>query len=132
MRAVAEAAAAQWVSAGATTDLLTRVTFVIADLAPGVLAQAVGSVVYLDRDAAGFGWYTSTSGSLFTSTNAAGDLVAKRNSLADGRIDLMTVLLHELGHIAGLDPRRDRHGPGHARHPAGRRAPHLPLGYRLT
>ena len=132
VRAVAEAAAAQWVSAGATTDLLTRVTFVITDLAPGVLAQAVGSVVYLDRDAAGFGWYTATSGSLFTSTNAAGDLVAKRNSLADGHIDLMTVLLHELGHMAGLT--HDATGTGRVMLdtlPAGVRRT-LPLGYRLT
>ena len=107
-------------------------TFVITDLAPGVLAQAVGSVVYLDRDAAGFGWYTATSGSLFTSTNAAGDLVAKRNSLADGHIDLMTVLLHELGHMAGLT--HDATGTGRVMLdtlPAGVRRT-LPLGYRLT
>ena len=100
MRAVAEAAAAQWVSAGATADLLTRVTFVITDLAPGVLAQAVGSVVYLDRDAAGFGWYTATSGSLFTDERS-GRPRRQEGSLADGRIDLMTVLLHELATSPG-------------------------------
>ena len=131
LRTVAEAAAAQWVSAGAPADLLTRVTFVVTDLPPGVLAQTVGSVVYVDRDAAGFGWYSSTAGSLFTSTNAAGDLVAKKGSLADGRVDLLSVLLHELGHAAGLT--HEAVGTGRvmlATLPAGvRRA--LPVDYRL-
>jgi hypothetical protein len=107
------------------------VTFVIADLPSGVLAQAVGNVIYIDRDAAGFGWYTATSGTLFTTSTTSGDLVAQKGSLADGRIDLLTVLLHELGHVIGLT--NDAVGPGRVMLgslPAGVRRT-LPAGYLL-
>jgi hypothetical protein len=128
---VAATAAAQWVAAGAPSDLLSRVSFVVTDLPAGVLAQTVGNVIYIDRDAAGFGWYTSTSGSLFTTTNSSGDLVAAKGSLADGRMDLLTVLLHELGHVIGLT--NDAVGPGRVMLgslPAGVRR-NLPAGYLL-
>ncbi|HET7802354.1 MAG TPA: hypothetical protein VFL38_18165, partial [Humibacillus xanthopallidus] len=129
---VAATAAAQWIAAGAPSDLLSRVSFVVADLPAGVLAQAVGSVIYVDRDAAGFGWYTSTSGSLFTTTNSSGDLVAASGSLAAGRMDLLTVLLHELGHMLGL-ANNNAAGPGRVMLgslPAGVRRT-LPAGYLL-
>ena len=127
---LAATAASQWMAAGGPSDLLSRVSFVVADLPAGVLAQTRGDVIYIDRDAAGFGWYTATSASPFT-TSSAGDLVAAKGSLAYGRMDLLTVLLHELGHVLGLT--NEDAGPGRVMLgslPAGVRRI-LPTGYLL-
>jgi hypothetical protein len=78
------------------------VTFVVGDLAPGVLARVDGQTITIERDAAGFGWYASTSAAPFTTTSG-GDLIAAAGSAAAGRIDLLTVLLNLLGHTLGLD-----------------------------
>jgi hypothetical protein len=80
------AALRYWQHEGADVAMLGGVSFVVTDLADGLLALADGMTVYLDADAAGFGW----------SLNAQG-------RVADGRIDLASVLIHELGHVLGLD-----------------------------
>ncbi|HSF98236.1 MAG TPA: Calx-beta domain-containing protein [Ornithinibacter sp.] len=69
-----------WVSAGADPELLAGVRVVIESMDGTDLAQAVGRTIRLDADAAGWGW--------------AG---------LGGAMSLLAVLVHELGHVLGLE-----------------------------
>ena len=62
------------------------------------------NTIWIDRDGAGHGWFldgsTGSDGSYFPT--AVGDtLEARTDSLAFGRIDLLTVIEHEIGHWLG-------------------------------
>ena len=92
----------RWVESGADRSVLAGVTFTIADLPDDALAVTSGSVVTLDADAAGFGWYASASDAPFRRTGHSTELTARHNTQAEGRMDLLTALLHELGHVLGL------------------------------
>ncbi len=82
---------------------LTGVDIRVADLPPGMLASASGTTILLDRDAAGYGWFVDPTPALneeFPILSAAG-LRAAEGSAAQGAIDLLTVLAHEVGHLNG-------------------------------
>ncbi|MEA2023541.1 MAG: Calx-beta domain-containing protein, partial [Actinomycetota bacterium] len=68
-----------WAAEGFDVSRLAGVRFVITDLAGLKLAETAGATVYVDVDAAGWGW-----------------------SVNGGSIDLVAVLQHELGHVLGL------------------------------
>ncbi|TKB32486.1 MAG: hypothetical protein E8D51_10165, partial [Nitrospira sp.] len=104
---------------GLTADqlaLLNKATLTIVDLADGYLALTSGTTITLDTDAAGYGWFIDpTPGAheeydntpLSAEALAKGDaspwqLIANLDGPASGRIDLLTVLMHELGHVMGL------------------------------
>src|SRR5439155_20262196 len=64
------------------------------------------SVVELDATAAGYGWFvgsTLAGDTAFESLVAPRELWAVPGSPAFGRMDLLTVVEHELGHVLGLD-----------------------------
>ncbi|MCL4206778.1 MAG: choice-of-anchor D domain-containing protein [Pirellulaceae bacterium] len=71
-----------------------------------------GRAILLDRDAAGFGWYlddTPRSHEEFVRTARTSSLALSTRP-AGGRMDMLTVLMHELGHLLGfedLDPADD-------------------------
>ena len=73
----------------------------VADLPGSTLAQISGSQIIVDINAAGHGWFIDTT-PLFDSeyTSSSGVLVASHAS-SIGRIDLLSVLMHELGHALG-------------------------------
>jgi hypothetical protein len=89
---VAELAIGHWTEALGSGDPRLasfgdmRITF--ADLAGDMLGYASGRTVQIDRDAAGHGW---SLGGLDDS---------------DARMDLVTVLTHELGHVIGFEHER--------------------------
>jgi hypothetical protein len=89
LEATAQAALTLW-------RLPDTVTFALADLGDGELAVTQGNTIYVDRDAAGYGWFVDA-----TPFNDA-EFRARAGSAA-GKMDLLTVLMHELGHVAGLD-----------------------------
>jgi hypothetical protein len=88
----------------ATVQKLSQVQFVISDLPGSYLGETEGNRVYIDTNAAGNGWFvdpTPTSDKEFASSGSQQQLVAMDPRALD-RIDLLTVVEHELGHVAGL------------------------------
>ena len=103
-QATFDSAVALWTAAGSTVP--AGLDFVIGDLAAGTLASysAATNTITLDGDAAGAGWFidtTPTANTEFTTLNGY-RLEAAGNDAAVG-VDLLTVILHEIGHASGLD-----------------------------
>jgi hypothetical protein len=83
---------------------LDEVTFLIADLTGDTLALAVDDTVIIDVDAAGHGWFvddTPYQDTEFMPQNSDEVLTANEPSDAYGDMDLLTVVMHELGHVFG-------------------------------
>jgi len=84
----------------------------IRDLPGNQLAEAAHDRLVVDIDAAGWGWFidgTPEDDEEFY-RSALGELMASDGGPASGRVDLLTVLAHEIGHLRGvghdhLDPR---------------------------
>ena len=82
---------------------LRSVDVQIADLADGQLGSYQNQTIVIDVNAAGHGWFvdqTPLDHEEFKLTNQG--LVALGGSAAVGNYDLLTVVLHELGHALGL------------------------------
>jgi len=94
----------------AMLNRLDGVTFLIADLEGDALALAVDDTVIIDVDAAGHGWFiddTPYQDSEFMPQNSDEVLTANESSDSYGDMDLLTVVMHELGHVFGyqdMDP----------------------------
>ena len=76
-------ATAQWLALDPDADF-SGIRFVISDLADNLLGLTEQLTITIDATAAGWGWTTKPGG-------------------APGRVDLVTVVFHELGHALGLD-----------------------------
>jgi hypothetical protein len=86
--------------------LLSRVSIEIVDFSDLTLGRAVEDTVLIDVDAAGYGWYVDTTPAddvEFGLTPGELELMAAGTSPALGRMDLLTVVMHELGHVLGYD-----------------------------
>jgi hypothetical protein len=81
-------------------DTLNDIQFPIADLPGDLLGQASGKAITLDIDAAGYGWFIDATPWESSEFDGNGLAIDDR---AAGRVDLLTVLLHELDHIHGLE-----------------------------
>ena len=96
-----------WAAAGFTKqqlDPLRGVEGRVVDLGGDLLGLAGGDVITLDDDAAGRGWFADPTPLEDEEFRACGDVFAAlADGAAAGRMDLLTVLTHELGHLAGLD-----------------------------
>jgi hypothetical protein len=73
----------------------------VADLPGLVLARNNGTQIEIDRDAAGHGWFVDNTPAEDSEFDANGR--ALTGSGADSDIDLMTALMHELGHVLGFE-----------------------------
>ncbi len=88
----------------AQTQLLQSVSVAIVDLADGRLGEAFGMTISIDVDAAGYGWFVDATPDDDSEFDADGQAITEE--AAQG-MDLLTVVMHELGHILGLDHAAD-------------------------
>jgi Ca2+-binding RTX toxin-like protein len=108
LEAVADVVIDRWKRAGLDATgsaLLDGVRFDVADLDDLALGREIaGDTIVVDLNAAGHGWFidlTPDADEEFLATDEDGVLVAISESDAAGRIDLVTVIAHELGHVLG-------------------------------
>ncbi len=102
-------AAQRWVSAGVdpitAQQALEATEFVVADLPFSMLGLEVEGTILIDANAAGHGWFidaTPGSDEEFDILVASSERQAGRGSAAYGRVDLLTVFIHEIGHSLGM------------------------------
>ncbi|MCA9007624.1 MAG: matrixin family metalloprotease, partial [Planctomycetaceae bacterium] len=89
----------------AQQQILTEVDIQVVDLSGDTLGRAVPGTIYIDVNAAGYGWFvdaTPFANEEFSSSSEL-SLIALPDSEAAGHVDLWTVILHELGHLLGYD-----------------------------
>ena len=127
IRPIVTEAIARWAAAGLDQQTLTALrntSFVISNLPGSYLGMTDHNTVYLDQDAAGRGWFvdpTPAQDEEFQPAKAAGQLQAVDPRALD-HMDLLTVVEHELGHVAGL--------PDFGTDPSDLMNPHLGRGLR--
>jgi hypothetical protein len=105
------AAVQRWSTTGLPVPDVQRlesVTAQVADLPSRYLGGAAlgASTIYLSPDAAGYGWFidpTPWTNTAFAQLVTPTEFEARGSSPAAGHEDLLTVVMHELGHTLGLD-----------------------------
>jgi hypothetical protein len=121
LQPVVQAAIAAWQAAGASAAQVAALSQVPAHIAPlpaAHLGEEAGGQIWISPNAAGWGWYTDASAA---SSQA---FPARPGSPAAGKMDLLSVVSHELGHVLGLEDGSDRGDVmGEALAPGVRRLP---------
>jgi hypothetical protein len=103
---------------------ISNASLSFADLPGGAVGETTGTRITLDTNAAGYGWYVNpdpASYADFLPTANPDVWMAKAGSAAAGKMDMLSVLLHEYGHALGLD---------HSANPNDFMAPNLQPGER--
>jgi hypothetical protein len=107
--ALIDAAISDWAAAGASASQLASMRSLqwrITNLGGDALAEYADNTISLDDTADGNGWFvdpTPMQNEEFISTAAANVLQAPAGSPAFCQMDALTVVMHELGHVIGLN-----------------------------
>ena len=110
---LADEAIARWTQSGLTEEQiesLERISYVVSDFEGSAVAKAEGTTIYIDDDAAGHDWFIDETESLDEEFVAfEGYWEAVTGEAMEG-IDLLTVIMHEQGHLLGLEHASDSEG----------------------
>ena len=83
----------------------------VANLSPGVLGETLGKTIWIDDDAAGYGWFVDpTPGDDAEFADRARHRHARPRAPAppaDQHADLLTTVMHEMGHCLGYQHAAD-------------------------
>src|SRR2546426_597041 len=105
---VADVAISRWLASNQGDDVTLRLhqlSFRVADLPGRMLGRTSGTTIQLDPTAAGYKWFVDPSPSSndeFEPTDTETLFAAQPGSPARGRMDLLTVVEHEIGHVLGF------------------------------
>jgi VCBS repeat-containing protein len=97
-----------WLDAGALANAFDGLSLSVSDLPTGIAAWTQERAITLDASGAGWGWYLDASpldGNEFAVADAANAWhvnEADSDNPAASHLDLLTVLIHELGHVVKL------------------------------
>ena len=105
---VVAAALARWEASGLTGEQVARLRslkFEVTVLSNNHLGEAGSDAIRVDRDAGGNGWFAEASAqsdALFGAAKSATRHYTDPAGAPAGRVDLLTTILHEMGHALGL------------------------------
>lgn len=86
----------RWAQAGAASGLIGPLDLHIVDLPGAELGAATDHTIWLDINAAGNGWFVAPT------PRSDREFVRRGDQGEQGRIDLLSVLGHEVGHVLGF------------------------------
>jgi hypothetical protein len=98
LQPIVDAAIQRLEAAGLSAELFTKVGFSIADLPGATLGIAMGNSMTIDGNAAVRGWFVDST----PLDDVEFAMPGGRPQVAAQSIDLLTTIMHELGHVAGL------------------------------
>jgi RHS repeat-associated protein len=96
-----EAWAAEGLDA-ADIQKLKAVKVQVANLGTSILGLEAANTILINQNAAGQSWYLGVGTNAFALNGPGGESLAVADSPAAGRVDFLTVLEHELGHVLVL------------------------------
>jgi outer membrane protein assembly factor BamB len=97
VKPILDEALRRWQASGVDTPSADQIDLRIADLGRATLGLASGNTIWLDDDAAGWGWFVDRTPRDDREFYRPGDQGEQ------GHMDLLTVLIHELGHVMGYE-----------------------------
>jgi hypothetical protein len=116
LSAIVQAAVSRWADAGLTDAQLSALDglqFEIGDLGGSYLGVSAPGLIVIDNDAGGYGWFidsTPFDDVEFGHALSATQLQTDPSGAPAGQMDLLSAVMHEIGHALGLDHAHDGSG----------------------
>jgi hypothetical protein len=106
-KAIAKSVATRFTAAGASAEMLAKIAatnIVIADLPGSTLGRSRPGTIIIDSTAGGIGWFIDRTPNIDEEFVTGSDGVSRASAAsAVGKIDLLTVIAHEMLHQLGLN-----------------------------